>query len=746
MSNLLFLVEKEGHEAASSPQLLWRSGFAELLHLLCESKPFYMSPEQATGDQPVGASTDTYALGSVLYEMLVGDPPFPGSTAQAVLGKIIAGKPVSVTEQRPLIPANVDAAVRCALEKLPADRFNAAEGFARALADRGFRHGGTLGPGAVSSGSTWNRVSITATALAVAFAGLSMWALLTPEPAPDQSVARFESFFRADQAPNRFGTNSFNLSPDGSVLIYRGPSEQAPFQLWMRRWDDLDATPVRGTDGGGQPAVSHDSRQLAFLQGGEIKVLSFEGGPIETLGQGVAPRWGADGSLYFRGPDGTVRVPATGGAPEPVTRLAEGEESHFIGDVLPGGEGALMRVGFADGETEIRALRFETGETTTLTSGAWPRYAASGHLVFLTTLSGGGTLMAAPFDPETMALTGPAVSVLDDVIQYALSETGDIVYLTVGGDPGVDTELVWVTRSGDATPIDRDWRFDRGDNTYYGWRLSPDGARVAFGARTDGNDDIWIKELPTGLSRRLTFDEGVQLAPWWSPDGRSVFYLSGPTPARHVWSRNADGTGQPGPLLEEGTYSRGLWSRDAEWLVLRTMSVGQTPGPRDVVALRPATDSTPIPLLTSAEYGEQMPALSPDGRWLAYASDETGSFQVTVRPFPDVDAGRWQISTGSGIAPMWAHSGQELFYIAGRVMVAATIDTEAGFQVVGQEELFTIPPEFFTGPYQNFYDIAPDDQRFLMGRRYAGEGDDGGTPSFVLVQNFFEELKARVPN
>ena len=706
--------------------------------------PFYMSPEQATGDQIIGAQSDVYALACVLYEMLVGEPPYTGTTAQAVLGKIIQGAPVSSTSIRGSIPANVDAAMVRALEKLPADRFTGAQDFAKALADPGFRHGELVEAGVAAGVGPWKRLTIAGWSAAAVFAVALGWTLLAPEP--PRPVERFESPFRDAQGPVIFNARSFNLSRDGSMVVYRGPGPSGgTSQLWVRRWGDLDAAPVRGTIGAVTPSVSPDGRELAFSQGFEIKVLAFEGGPIRTLTTGDWPRWGPDGYIYASVAGGSVRVPVTGGPADTVTQFTGDDADHIIFDFLPGGESALLHVGLPAGEFETRAVDLATGETKPLMFGAEPLYASTGHLVAWVD----GTLMAAPFDPKAVELLGPAVALVDGVGSYAMSRTGSLVYMTgaVGGEVD-DTELVWMTRSGGATPLQPGWAFDRG-GTNSGWSLSPEGARVALRRRTEGNNDIWIKELPAGPLRRLTFDEGEQREPWWTADGQTVMYSSGELGDRTVWSRPADGTGVATLVHDdERSLGQGTWSPDGEWLVFRTMAVAPNEGTRDIVTLRPGADSVVIPLVAT-EYAEHAPAVSPDGRWLAYSSNETGRDEVFVRPFPDVESGKQQISTEGGIAPRWAHSGRELFYVDGsQGFVAASIETDAGFRILGQETLFTIPSGYLLGAGLNFYDVAPDDERFLMGRNYQGDEaeDGGGGPTLVLVRNFFEELKERVGN
>ena len=309
--------------------------------------PFYMSPEQATGDQPVGAPTDTYALGSVLCEMLVGEPPYPGTTAQAVLGKIIAGKPVSATEQRASVPANVDAAVRKALEKLPADRFSSAQDFVRALGDEHFRYGELATADASASVGPRKGLTMTLAGTTLLFAVAFGWALLRPDPS--MPVTRVSVDFSEDQGVVNRGM--FDISRDGSLLVYMGPSATgANDQLWARRWAALEATPIQGTEGADYHAISPDGQEVAYETGNSIRVVPIQGGVPRT----VAPdsvrccvRWSPDGAwLYFNTPaQGLSRVPAAGGPIEVVTQLdtAAGDTQHLWPDVLPGGTAAVYQ-------------------------------------------------------------------------------------------------------------------------------------------------------------------------------------------------------------------------------------------------------------------------------------------------------------------------------------------------------------------------------------------------------------------
>ena len=472
--------------------------------------PYYMSPEQATGDQAVGASTDTYALGSVLYEMLVGEPPYPGTTAQAVLGKIIAGKPVSAIEERPSIPANVDAAVRKALEKLPADRFTSAQDFARALGDEHFRYGELATAGASAAVGPWNRLTMAFAALAAVTTLGFGWLLLRPEP--PRPVTRVSVHIPEDQFfhPTR---GDFDLSSDGSLIVYRGVGDQGQPQLWARRWNALNATPIRDTDGATRPAISPNGQEVAFVAGGLNRVVPLQGGVSRPLGDGSVPRWSPDGAwIYCRDlSQGLSRQPSGGGTPEIVTEVdtAAGDVRHTYLDVLPGGR-AVYQVNEPDGARRIQAVDVETGEVKDLATGRYPRYSTTGHLLFLDAYE--AILLAAPFDLEKLELTGAALPVAEGLLpvaggnpgHFAVSRTGRLVYRT--GVQGGSPAPVWVERDGTAREIDPGWRTP-GNPANSSLTLSPNEDRLAISIMdSDGTFDLWMKQLPTGPLSRLTFE------------------------------------------------------------------------------------------------------------------------------------------------------------------------------------------------------------------------------------------------
>ena len=714
--------------------------------------PYYMSPEQATGDQILGAASDIYALACVLYEMLVGEPPYSGNTAQAVLGKIIAGGPVSATAHRPSIPAHVDAALRCALEKLPADRFTSAQEFADTMGNEHFRYGEPADT-AVADARPWKQRAMAFASLAGVLALALGWVMLRPGAAePPDPIGRFSLALGELQGAD----GHFNISPDGSAMVFRAPSANGDLQLWLRRWDNLTPMPVPGTEGEGTPntpVISPDGNEVAFVAGGQVKVAPLQGGVVRTLADSAlcCSRWGPDGFIYYSPFDRTIkRVPAQGGAVEPITkRDQEGDGPHGDFQVLPGGEIAVFTV-WGDPD-RIDAMRLATGERKTLAPGVKPYVTPTGHLIFA---SLEGRILAAPLDIDGMELTGAPVPIVEGVVVssndypfYSVSQTGTLVYWSGDTSTG-GREFVWVERTGVATPVDPGWTFERG-NVNSGWSLSPDDTRLALRARTEAGLDIWIKELDDGPLSRLTFHEAQERMPRWTPDGRTVTFISNRGGDYDVWSKADDGTGEAELVLDsDAFFAQGFFSPDGEWLIMRIGGAAGVAGGRDILAMRPGVDSVPLPLLAS-ELDEAGPALSPDGRWLAYNSDETGRYEVFVRPFPDVNAGKWQVSTEGGHGPLWAHSGRELFFVNNAFeMVAAQVETESGFRVRERQTLFAIPPGYEGRGNNSFivglYDIASDDERFLMVRPFQDAEETSN--ELILVQNFFEELKRRVGN
>jgi Tol biopolymer transport system component/tRNA A-37 threonylcarbamoyl transferase component Bud32 len=710
----------------------------------------YMSPEQLKGKK-VDTRADIWAFGAVLFEMLAGERPFRGDGFAMTLAKVLEHPP-----DWDALPSDLSPNVRHLLERClerDVNRRLQAIGEARivledALADisapsilpPGRRGPVRRSPTRVAPAPWWKRLA--AGAGVAALGALVTFLLTRPPTAPLPPVERFVSPLRAGQEPVVLGVGSFTLTPDGQLLVYRGPGESGSGnRLWVRRWSEIDAFPLRGTEGGLGPSVSPDGRQLAFSQNGEVRVLSLAGGPSRPITRGINPRWGPEGRIYVTTPTGIARVDLDGSDPQPVTTRAEGEGNHFLLDILPGGTHALISVDHLTAEPEIRALNLESGDFSPLVAGTSPRYAPSGHLVYLHE----GSLLAAPFDLEARRLAGPALPLLDGVLSFVLADDGSLVYSTGAGAVGSESELVWVDRAGQATPVSDGWYFDPG-GANPGWSLSPDGLKIALRVGGEsGNRDIWVRDLEAHTSLRLTFHPAEDRKPRWSPDGQSVIFLSARAGDLDVWSKRADGAGGEPELVYDHAFriAEAAWSPDGQWLVMRTAGVQDLTGGRDIVALRHGVDTVAARLL-DADYDESSPAVSPDSRWLAYNSNETGRNELYVRPFPDVETGRWQVTTQGGTAPVWAHNGRELFYIdAGRRLMSVRYASDPGFRVEGVDALFTIPPGYDLAQVAALYDVDPSDERFLMARVYRGDEQSPRVPEVVLVKNFFTELSER---
>ena len=703
--------------------------------------PYYMSPEQATGDQPVGASTDTYALGSVLYEMLVGDPPYPGSTAQAVLGKIIAGKPVSATEQRPAIPANVDGALRKALEKLPADRFTSAQDFAKALGDEHFRYGEALADFAGASASPWNRLTILGWSAVALLAVTLGWSLLRPEP--PQPITRIE-LTPASEVNLGALHRGFAVSPDGRAIVFADASGQ----LYHRHLRQLDAVPIPGTGNAWYPFFSPDGEWVGYFdqEDNALKKARLDRREVQTLAPVPGTRrsagWGLDGTIVLHSTelDGLSRVRDTGGEIEQIANT-EGLVLQWL-DLLPDGRAVLGDQAIGD-ERQIVAVSLETGERTVLFPGTTPRYVSNGYVVFWRD----NDLWAVGFDPEQLAAIGEPTPIVEGVPADQISDFsrfavgGDLLFYQEGGG-GQEQVPQWLGRDGSAEVLNATLTGRIRDPA-----VSPDGKQIAFEYVSDagGATHIWVYDLDQATFSRLTFAGSENMHPFWRPDGSEVGFSSDRDGLMSLYSRPVDLSGEARLLLadpDDGLFEA-RWTPDGRWLVYRRGSITAADGV-DLFYSAPHADSTAVVILdTPAE--ELNPSLSPDGRWLAYTSDESGETEVYVRPFPG-PGGRSQVSTEGGRNPMWAHNGREIFYLAwdSFSLTVATVRTDPDFAVESREQLFTWDP-FVSSIANLLWDLSPDDQRILaIGAPPVTGGE--GVGRYVGVLNFLEELRERVGN
>jgi len=704
--------------------------------------PFYMSPEQAMGEREITARSDVYALGCVTYEMLVGEPPFMGPTAQAIIARVMTESPRSLQLQRHTIPTHVEAAIRRALEKLPADRFQSAAEFSTALGDQ--RYVSRITVTTVAQGASprgGRRWAAPAGLGAVAIlAALAVWGWLRPAAA--LPVARFSVRVPESQAiaTNRVGS-VLALSADGQNLVYVG-QVGGDVQLWSRQFDQLEATPIPGTTGAFMPSLSPDGQSVAFaVAGPQLRVASLTGGPPITLldDQAAGPSWGTDGFIYVSGALGSKvgirRIAATGGVPDTITTIDSiGDvRGHLWSDALPSGRGVIFTIGRTDpAASDIAVVDLKSRKVTTLLRGTFARYVTSGHLLYTRS---DGALFAVPFDQKRLAVTGPPIPIMEGLdvdaigsVDLAVSRNGTLAYL---GGRALPDELVWVDREGREQKLDSLANMAR----VSGVALSRDGNRLAISGTVEGNEDVWLYDLAQKTLSRLTFASEPDLRPIWEPDGKTLTYIAVTGGSRSLYRVSADGSSQPselfawpGQLVQEAS-----WAPDGRTLAIR---VGPRPGSgRDIGYVVLGRDSVPT-MLVNSKFDENTPRLSPDGKWLAYASDESGKLEIYVRPFP-AGGGRWQVSTEGGSEPLWSRRGDEIFYRSGdQHLMAAQVHTAPTFSVGTRARLFR-SLNYGADPTYTRFDVTPDGRRFIFARQPPSDRD------LIVALNWAEELKRR---
>jgi serine/threonine-protein kinase len=709
--------------------------------------PTYMSPEQAMGEREITARSDVYALGAMTYEMLLGEPPFTGPTAQSIVAKVMTEKPASLIARRDRIPPAVEDAVLTALEKLPADRFATAAQFAEALHQPGVS---TMAATAARLRSATGRAAAPRerrlalapwVALVVALASAA-WGWLSRPPQPVTSwqyVTLGEGPRPASNVP------SLALSPDGGSLVAKDEIQNG--RLWIKRRGELTAISVPGTERGIYPAFSPDGHWVSFIADGHLKkIRPGEGAAITLADSAAAPFGGAtwldDGSIVYTGPT-LSELSRVSGAGGPTASLLRTPALAGLGlaapTPLPGSRGVLFTVCTSGCVTmSVHLLDLHTGQERLLLNDvvtAW--YLPTGHLLYVRR---DGAALVAPFDLKRLQITGAAVPVLERVListGFALltwSPSGTLVYMQ-GTSVATELEVVRVTREGAAAPIDTAWH-----GGFNSAALSPDGRRLAVGVGlSSGTLGIWIKQLDRGPFTRLSFG-GQDRRPTWSPDGQIVAFIRDSLNTSSVFARRADGSTSDRLLARlDRQVQEVTWSPDGHWLVLRTDNGAAGAG--DLVGVRTSGDTVPVSLVAS-NFTELHPAVSPDSRWLAYTSNESGTNEIYVRPFPGTTGARWQVSTGGGTDARWSPDGRELFYLDGTSrLVAAQIRVAAAFEITGLRPLFDASGYSNPGFHQS-YDVLPGGRGFLFMRPHL-TGQGATTPPIVEVENWFADLRAR---
>jgi Tol biopolymer transport system component len=715
----------------------------------------YMSPEQARG-KAVDKRTDIWAFGCVLYELLTGKQTFHGEDVTDILAAVVRAEPdwqalptATPLKVRDLLRHCLQKDKRLRLrdagdaqieiqEALAAPAIMAA--LTTAPATRGWRERAAWGAALV--------FIVTTIAFAIGFV------LRAPKPAQPM---RLSAEIGADASLYTAYGPSVILSPEGTRLALVAGGADQKSRIYIRSLDQLQASALSGTENARDPFFSPDGQWLGFFADGKLKKISVQGGAAVTLCDAPNDRggsWGDDGTIVFS-PDNRValsKVSSAGGAPQPLTTLDKqtGENTQRWPQVLPGSKALLFTsnttggtlAGFEDADIIVYSMA--SGQRKTLQRGGfYARYLPSGHVLYMHE----GTLFAVPFDPKLLEVTGQPAPILEGVVtspvfagaQFSFSETGNLVY--VAGRAGIqNVSIYWMDREGKFTPL----RETPGN--YNNLALSPDGKRLALDIVDGGRRDIWVYEWERDTLTRLTFAGVANSFPVWTPDGQRIVYSSQEkVGSTNLWWIRADGAGDAQRLTEGKSvqYARS-WRPDGKVLAFNQ--------------LNPNYDIMTVPIEGDEKSGwkpgepkaflsnpfiVQSPAFSPDGRWLAYHSTESGPLEVYVRPFPG-PGGKWQISTGGGVTPKWSHNGKELFYRTAdsKIMVVSYTASGDSFHA-GKPQLWS--PGQFTdrGATYNF-DLHPDGKRFAV-LKTPGTVQAAAVNKVSFIFNFFDEIRRKFP-
>jgi eukaryotic-like serine/threonine-protein kinase len=728
----------------------------------------YMSPEQA-GGEPLDARSDVFSFGVVLYELLAGRRPFEATNELEVLKQIQHASPPPLPES---IPEALHSIVDKALEKAPTDRYQSMQDLVVDLKRLTRKHSGALAAGSIAVERRRVRgLSIAVGALAVALVAALVPAssYLLQHEAPKRQV-RFEI-----PAPG-LEANGLALTPDGSRIAYTARIGGIR-QIWLRPLDELAARPVAGSDNAQGIFWSADGKRLAFNAAGELKTIDAAGGTAASaaLYNAVVPvhgDWGADGTILFTAPSpeagtmGIGHVAASGGYPSivatPDTSL--GEFALFAARRLPDGEHFLYGAGSPNGSdasvyvnslTSPNARRLISMDTGDQASGIvpGPDYAA-GFLLYRRN----GTLLAHAFDVGAFELRGEPIALAENVGEFAVSDDV-LVYRTArpvgqaGATPSTGTRrLVWVDRMRQPLgELDAPTPFRLPV-------LSPDARFVSVAVGAPIASDVWTIDVQRGVATRLTFADGSDDLTVWSPDSTRIVFNSGrdgvPGVPSSLYVRAANGTGTE-DLLLAGTTSELLipfdWSPDGRYLLFARAGVTTWQQRIDLWTLELTGERRAAALLESP-FRKETARFSPDGRWIAYSSNEGGEHQIFVQPFPDLARGKWQISRRGGREPRWRGDGAELYYMepAGTLM-AVDIGVDGDRLDPGPPQPlfdlgFPLPPPNAAPNY--FYDVTADGQRFLINEPVsspaaAATGPQGPPPTLTVIVNWAAPLVTR---
>jgi serine/threonine protein kinase len=704
----------------------------------------YMSPEQARG-KTLDKRTDIWSFGCVLFEAITGQLAFKGDTISDTIAAILKGEPnwKAIPETTPL---KIRDLLRRCLQKDPHNRLHD-------IADVRIEIQDVLtgSPEEIVSSvqptPKWRNMFWAMAGFALILTSILLWSPWRTVEPQEQLVSRFTIDLPPGETLDLEIGSSAVISPDGTQLIYVAQKKETT-QLYLRPIHEFEAQPISGTEGARGPFFSPDGNWVAFHADGKLKKVSIQGGTPQLIcdaKSGLGGTWSEDGTIYFGDwkRASLIRVSSAGGDPE---LLATGlrmideelfEHSYFWPQILPGGKDLLYTIWNKPQEMNVAVYSLEKGEYKTLIErGSHASYLPPGFLVY----TWEGDLMAVPFDLERLEVTGPPELVFEGIqrgqwglANFALSDSGSLVFVRGFAKPR-DNGLVWVDLEGNLERLPFPLAF------YQSPRLSPDGKQLVI-TRMENLSNLWIYGLERGTSRRLTDEGGAEYWAIWTPNGKNIVFNSTRTghPAIPLLWKPADGS-SPSELFAEGKNHQQPKSWSAEGKVL-AITEGLDPETGiDIFIVKIDGDRKPEPFLNSS-FNEAQPMFSPDGRWIAYVTDESGRDEVYVRPYPG-PGDLIPISTDGGTEPVWSPDGKVLYYrnAGGNKMMAVSFITEPDLRV-GQPRLL-FEGKYYPGyPWGRNYDIAPDGKRFIM---ITDESQSERPTQINIVLNWAEELKQLV--
>jgi serine/threonine protein kinase len=706
----------------------------------------YMSPEQARGEK-VDHRTDIWSLGVVLYEMVIGQLPFKGNHEQALIYSILNEAPEPMTALRTGVPMELERIVAKALMKEPALRYQHADEIAtdlkslKSLSATKFK---TPTPYKViipsrrgvflEKAKVWGGAILIAVFSALVTFVIS-WNLRPRASQAPISVKR--AIINLKQNESLGGTNygyNFVISPDGKNLVYQATSDNIA-RLYLRPMDQYDSTPLPGTENAENPFFSSDSRWIGFFSSGTLKKERIGGASPIFICRGTpqpeGATWGANDSIIFYSANrGLVKVSASGGAPQELTTPdgKKNESSHSYPQILPGGKTVLFQISYSGGgrSNRIAALSLETLKWKVILDeeGYYPFYLASGHIVF----TQAGRLMAVPFDLGRLEVSGPPFALAEEAliagdkpINLSFSNEGTMAYVPQASE-NERNQLAWVDQKGQATLLGNELI------SISHPRIAPDGKRIAL----TSNSSLYVYDIESQTLNRLTFKGGVNY-PVWRPDGKALAFTA---PWRNydltdaIYLIPADGSREADELItSNNSIYPASWTPDGMSLAFYEIN----PTMQRDIWIFSMKDRTAKPIIAT-QYNERVPMFSPDGRFIAYVSNDTGRDEIFIQPYPTTGV-KWQISDGGGTEPMWAPNGKELYYRQGNKMMAVKL--EFGSSLKWERARMLFEGNFASHVNYSRYHIHPKGDRFLMVR----QGETAVVREIHVVFNWFEELK-----